>query len=78
MAGFIGGVLLIVLMGVWGVLLVADFRGISTRSARKTDRWWSAGPIRRRLRWGVAKPRPFGAILLATAVLLLIAAIFRR
>ena len=72
-------VLFCLLIGLFGLALLLDLRGISSKARVGILEWWSRGPVRRRLRKGVmADARPFGVLLILVALIAILEIIFNR
>jgi hypothetical protein len=73
------GILVTLAMFGAGAVLAGNYRGTSSRMAAGADRWWRAGAVRRRLRWGVGtSPRPVGVVLMLMALVILAGLVFGR
>jgi hypothetical protein len=59
-----------------GLLILFDYRQISSRFTSLIDKWWKAGPIRRRFNAKVPSFRFMGAPLVFMGLVIFVSAMF--
>jgi hypothetical protein len=60
-----------------GAALAFDYRRVATRMREDTERWWSAGRVRRGFHHRTISARPIGAITAILGMLIIVGLIFR-